>query len=46
MEIKTEIVTRTSKKGIEYTALEITIGTYKKLVFLNQAEIALINLAR
>lgn len=46
MEIKAEVVTRKSKNGKEYTAIELTIGNYKKLVFLNQAELALLQLAK
>lgn len=46
MEVKAEVVTRVSKKGVQYTAIELTIGTYKKLVFLNSAEMALLQLAK
>ena len=46
MTVKAEVVTRVSKKGTQYTAIEITIGTYKKLVFLNTAEMALLQLAK
>lgn len=46
MTVKAEVVTRVSKKGNQFTAIEITIGTYKKLVFLNSAEMALLQLAK
>lgn len=46
MELKAEVVTRVSKKGNQYTAIEITIGNYKKVVFLNDAELALVQLAK
>ena len=42
MQLKAEVVTRVSKKGTQFTAIEITIGNYKKLVFLNSAELALL----
>lgn len=46
MEIKAEVVTRKSKNGTQYTAIELTIGNYKKLVFLNPAELALLEIAK
>lgn len=46
MEIQARVVTRVSKKGNEFTAIELTIGEYKKLVFLSTAELALLNLAQ
>ena len=46
MEIQARAVTRVSKKGDEYTAIELTIGDYKKLVFLSAAELALLNLLK
>lgn len=44
MNIKCQLVERTSKSGNIYVALEITIGSYKKLVFLEPAELELIKL--
>ena len=46
MKLEAQLVTKVSKKtGNEYTALEIDIGMgIKKLVFLNSAEIAIIQL--
>jgi hypothetical protein len=46
MKLDAQLVTKVSKKtGNEYTALEIDIGMgIKKLVFLNSAEIAIIQL--
>ncbi len=46
MEVKAKVVTRVSKKGVQYTAIELTIGTYTKLVFLNPAEMALLQLVK
>lgn len=46
MQVKAEVVTRVSKKGNQFTAIEITIGIYKKLVFLNSAEMALLQSAK
>lgn len=43
MNIKAELVQRTSKAGLPYVAVELTLSNnYKKLVFLNQAELELI----
>lgn len=44
MKLDAKVVERISKKGNPYTAIEITIGTYKKIVFLNDAELALVKL--
>lgn len=46
MKIDAQLVTKVSKKtGTEYTALEIDLGMgIKKLVFLNSAELAIIQL--
>lgn len=46
MKLDAQIVTKVSKKtGNEYTALEIDLGMgIKKLVFLNTAEMAIIQL--
>lgn len=46
MKLDAQLVTKVSKKtGKEYTALEITLGMgIKKLVFLNAAEMAIIQL--
>ena len=46
MKLEAKVVERISKKGNPYTAIEISIGTYKKIVFLNDAELALVNLNR
>lgn len=47
MDIRTELVTRTSKSGKEYQCLEIYItDDYKKVVFLDKAELALLELSR
>lgn len=46
MPIKCEIVEKVSKNGVNYICLEITLTpTYKKLVFLTQAEKELLTLA-
>lgn len=46
MKIDAQLVTKVSKKtGNEYTALELDLGMgIKKLVFLNAAEMAIIQL--
>ena len=46
MKLDAQLITKTSKKtGNEYTALEIDLGMgIKKLVFLNSAELAIIQL--
>lgn len=46
MKLDAQLVTKVSKKtGEEYTALEIDLGMgIKKLVFLNSAEMAIIQL--
>ena len=46
MKLDAQLVTKVSKKtGIEYTALELDLGMdVKKLVFLNAAELAIIQL--
>lgn len=46
MKIDAQLVTKVSKKtGNEYTALELDLGMgIKKLVFLNTAEMAIIQL--
>lgn len=46
MKIEAQLVTKVSKKtGNEYTALELDLGMgIKKLVFLNSAEMAIIQL--
>lgn len=46
MKLEAQLVTKVSKKtGNEYTALEIDLGMgIKKLVFLNAAEMAIIQL--
>ena len=46
MKLDAQLITKTSKKtGNEYTALEIDLGMgIKKLVFLNAAEMAIIQL--
>lgn len=46
MKIDAQLVTKVSKKtGNEYTALELDLGMgIKKLVFLNAAELAIIQL--
>lgn len=46
MKLDAQLVTKVSKKtGNEYTALELDLGMgIKKLVFLNSAEIAIIQL--
>lgn len=47
MDIRAQLVTRTSKSGKEYQCLEIYItDDYKKLVFLDKAELALLELSR
>lgn len=47
MPIKCSLVERTSKEGNKYVALEIELtNTYKKLVFLTQAEKELIVLTK
>lgn len=47
MDIRAQLVTRTSKSGKEYQCLEIYItDDYKKLVFLDKAELALFELSR
>ncbi len=46
MNIKAELVQRTSKKGTPYVAIEITLTeNIKKLVFLSQAELELLRLS-
>ncbi len=46
MPIKAEIVEKVSNKGNKYICIEITItDTYKKIVFLEQAELELIKLS-
>ena len=43
MNVKCEVVTRKSKKGNNYTALEITFPNgYKKIVFLDLAEVYMV----
>ncbi len=46
MKLEAKLVTKVSKKtGNEYTALELDLGMgIKKLVFLNSAEMAIIQL--
>lgn len=46
MKIEAQLVTKVSKKtGNEYTALQLDLGMgIKKLVFLNSAEMAIIQL--
>lgn len=45
MNIKAVLVERISKKGNQYTAIEISLSDkVKKLVFLNQAEVELLKL--
>lgn len=47
MDIRAQLVTRTSKSGKEYQCLEIYITDgYKKVVFLDKAELALLELLR
>lgn len=47
MDIRAQLVTRTSKSGKEYQCLEIYItDDYKKVVFLDKAELALLELSR
>lgn len=47
MDLRVELVTRTSKTGKEYQCLEIYLtDDYKKVVFLDKAELALIELSR
>ena len=47
MDIRAELVTRTSKTGKEYQCLELYLSDdYKKAVFLDRAEIALVELSR
>lgn len=42
MDIRAELVTRTSKNGNEYQCLVLYLaGNYEKVVFLDKAEIAL-----
>lgn len=44
MNLKAELVKKTSKAGLPYICIELTFpNNYKKLVFLNQAELALLN---
>lgn len=46
MNLKCQIIEKTSQKGNKYLALEIYITEeYKKLVFLDPAEVELIKLA-
>lgn len=46
MNLSCQLVEKTSKKGTKYLALEIMITKdYKKVVFLDSAEIELIKLA-
>lgn len=46
MKLDAQLITKTSKKsGNQYTALELDLGMgIKKLVFLNSAELAIIQL--
>lgn len=47
MEIRTELVERTSKSGKRYQCLELYLtDDYKKVVFLDKAELALVELSR
>lgn len=47
MEIRTELVERTSKSGRRYQCLELYLtDDYKKVVFLDKAELALVELSR
>lgn len=47
MEIRAEIVEKTSKSGKKYQCLEIYLtDDYKKVVFLDKAELALVELSR
>lgn len=44
MDVKATLEERTSKKGTKYTVLVLKLtDTYEKLVFLDKAEIELIN---
>ena len=46
MNLKAVLVQRTSKKGTEYVAIEVTITeNIKKLVFLTPAELELLKLS-
>lgn len=45
MEVRAELVTRVSKKGNTYTAIEIYLtDNLKKLVFLTDAELELLKI--
>lgn len=47
MEIRAELVERTSKSGRRYQCLELYLtDDYKKVVFLDKAELALVELSR
>lgn len=44
MKLECKVISKVSQKGNEYLCLEISIGSYKKVVFLEQAEVELIKL--
>lgn len=47
MDIRAELVTRTSKSGKEYQCVVLYLADdYQKVVFLDRAEIALVELSR
>lgn len=46
MQVKCQIVEKVSQKGNKYVCLEISLtDTYKKVVFLDNAELELLKLA-
>lgn len=46
MQVKCQIVEKVSQKGNKYVCLEISLtDTYKKIVFLDTAELELLKLA-
>lgn len=46
MKLECNLVTKISKKNEPYECLEIMIGNYKKIVYLEESEKALISMMR